>query len=129
MGATFSQETVDISGRLCMAVATSTHIPATPWMSPALPGRKKLNVEVRCCTVLAAAQTLAHSRTAMAQHPGVLNFASARNPGGGFTTGAEAQEESLARSSGIYPCLSIHFDSFFAPSRRATSGLYTHDLI
>ncbi len=33
---------------------------------------------------------------------GVLNFASAKNPGGGFLGGARAQEESLARSSGLY---------------------------
>lgn len=36
---------------------------------------------------------------------GVLNFASAKNPGGGFRGGAQAQEESLARSSGLYPSL------------------------
>lgn len=36
---------------------------------------------------------------------GVLNFASARNPGGGFLGGSQAQEESLARSSGLYASL------------------------
>lgn len=34
-----------------------------------------------------------------------LVFASAKNPGGGFLGGAQAQEESIARSSALYPCL------------------------
>lgn len=36
---------------------------------------------------------------------GVLNFASAKKRGGGFLNGASAQEESIARSSTLYPSL------------------------
>lgn len=32
----------------------------------------------------------------------ILNFASAKNPGGGFLKGSQAQEESLARATGLY---------------------------
>jgi len=35
----------------------------------------------------------------------VLNFASARNPGGGFLKGARAQEEDVSRCSALYHCL------------------------
>lgn len=45
-------------------------------------------------------------------NPFVLNFASAKNPGGGFLGGAQAQEESLARSSSLYPCLTKHREMY-----------------
>ncbi|CAF4404397.1 unnamed protein product, partial [Rotaria sordida] len=60
-------------------------------------------IEVRHCTTLQAARFLV-AQTGE-DHVGVLNFASAKNPGGGFRTGACAQEESLARSSSLYPAL------------------------
>jgi len=123
-----SGEVVDISMDLARAVVGSRFVAAGERHGFEPSGRQRMRCEVRCCTVLAAAQDLAISPERVAA-PGVLNFASARNPGGGFTTGAEAQEESLARSSGIYPCLSKHFRAFFEPHRRAASGLYTHALI
>lgn len=54
-------------------------------------------------TTLGCAQRL--SLTGDAGSVGVLNFASAKNPGGGFLRGAWAQEESLACCSGLYACL------------------------
>ena len=57
-----------------------------------------------------------------------LNFASARNPGGGFLKGSQAQEESLARSSGLYPCL-LTQQTYYSVHRRQPSGFYTDHMI
>jgi uncharacterized protein (TIGR02452 family) len=59
---------------------------------------------------------------------GVLNFASARNPGGGFLKGSEAQEESLARSSALYASLT-RAGSFYEKHRALSSALYTDAMI
>jgi uncharacterized protein (TIGR02452 family) len=56
-------------------------------------------IEVANCTVLEATQAWSKNYGEV----GCLNFASAKNPGGGFLNGAQAQEESLARASGLYP--------------------------
>lgn len=89
--------------------------------------RGQTTVQVLCTTTLAAASQLATSSTA--SRTGILNFASARNPGGGFSTGAQAQEESIARASGIYPCLTKYMQEVFIPNRKRSSGPYTHDMI
>jgi len=52
-----------------------------------------------------------------------LNFASAKNPGGGFLGGAEAQEESLARSSALYPCL-LAAPEYYQRNRTCRTTLY-----
>lgn len=57
-------------------------------------------------------------------NPFVLNFASAKNPGGGFLGGAQAQEESLARSSSLYPCLMSNYE-MYAFNRKGNSCLYS----
>src|SRR4051812_40037332 len=44
----------------------------------------------------------------------MLNFASAKSPGGGFLGGSQAQEESLARASALYPCLNGHMTYYDA---------------
>ena len=58
----------------------------------------------------------------------VLNFASAKNPGGGFINGAMAQEESLAASSSLYKTLIAH-EEYYTKNRACGTMMYTHHAI
>lgn len=57
-----------------------------------------------------------------------LNFASAKKPGGGFQTGAQAQEECLARASGLFATLQVQ-PEFYAYHHRNPTPLYSDHLI
>ncbi len=57
-----------------------------------------------------------------------LNFASAKNPGGGFINGAEAQEESLARASALYAS-QLKVPEFYEQHRSMKSCIYTDSMI
>ncbi|MES2644634.1 MAG: TIGR02452 family protein [Myxococcota bacterium] len=57
-----------------------------------------------------------------------LNFASAKNPGGGFLGAAKAQEEDLARASALYPCL-LRAPGYYEANRACGTMLYTDHII
>ncbi|MFJ9693652.1 TIGR02452 family protein [Kitasatospora sp. NPDC101183] len=59
---------------------------------------------------------------------GVLNFASARNPGGGYLRGARAQEEDLCRSALLYTCL-LEAPDYYEAHRASTDLRYSHRVV
>ncbi|WNM38517.1 TIGR02452 family protein [Micromonospora halotolerans] len=115
--------TVPLAEPVRAAVAgTRLHLPDEPLPAPAPRGGTP-KVEVTGESTLAAARRLAADGAVAA-----LVFASAKNPGGGFRTGAQAQEESVARASALYPCLTA-VPEFYAYHREQRDLLYSDRVI
>lgn len=63
------------------------------------------------------------------KHVCILNFASSKNPGGGFRTGAMAQEEALCNASNLWQRLEEH-EKFYEYNRVNTcNGQYSDGII
>lgn len=83
-------------------------------------------LEVTPETTLAAARRLVEAEGI--RDVAALNFASAKNAGGGFLRGAKAQEEDLARCSALYHCLR-NARPYYDANRASGSLLYTDHMI
>jgi uncharacterized protein (TIGR02452 family) len=117
---TATGECVDIRDALRRAADGTISYPPEAALPPVRTGDLPTRFEVVNETTLAAARRL------LAEGHGVvaLNFASAKNPGGGFLNGALAQEESLCRASGLYGC--IAGTPMYAHHAGTRGGFYTN---
>ncbi|MGW7368032.1 TIGR02452 family protein [Streptomyces sp. NPDC054841] len=115
---------VTIGGELSAAVEGTRMYGPGP--VPVVPDTDRSSVcEVTGESSLEAARRM----TAQAGGPvAVLNFASARNPGGGYLNGAQAQEEALCRSSALYTTL-LSVPDFYDHHRAERSPFYTDRVI
>ena len=114
---------VGISTEVKASVQATVHYTADHAHPSPATGPHTTTYEVTNETTLSA-----HRRHQAKGHKVVsLNFAAATNPGGGFLTGARAQEEYLCRSSALY--LSIKDSPMYAYHRREGHKRYSDAMI
>jgi len=116
-------ENVEIGDLVKNSVRGTVSYPPDASLPAIRSGSRPTTIEVKNESTLVAAQRLAES----GRKPVALNFASAEHPGGGFLGGARAQEESLARSSGLYAC--IVGNSMYGYHLRQADPMYTSHAI
>lgn len=98
-----SGKKVSVADAVARAVSETQTIPPTATLPvpTRLEDEPTLTLSVANETTFQAVQRLQRA----GKRPLALNFASGINPGGGFLRGSTAQEETLARSSGLYAAI------------------------
>lgn len=121
-----SEQTVSIVDALAKAKSGTKLLRPTDFSSLTIPsGEFETKIEVHNETTYAGARALLASG---ADEVCSLNFASAKNPGGGFLGGSQAQEEALTRASGLYECLQQAME-YYEFHRTGGNCLYSHHMI
>lgn len=114
---------IDISAEVKACVQATVHYTADHAHPSPAKGPHTTTYEVTNETTLSAQQRhLAKGHNVIS-----LNFAAATNPGGGFLTGARAQEEYLCRSSALF--LAIKDSPMYAYHRREGHKRYSDAMI
>lgn len=124
---------VDLADALITCLEGSTfHDPeALAQLCRAVEARTPPYAESEAVVSVSNETTLAAAKRLQARHGRVaaLNFASAKNPGGGFLNGSQAQEESLARASALYASLVKFQEPFYDYHRNTQTLLYSDRMI
>jgi len=113
------EHTISVTDEIARAVEDTVSYPPDQRVPRPIQRERAQRIEVHNESTLQAARRLQGQGYRVA----ALNFASAKNPGGGFLKGARAQEESLARSSGLYACLKDH--PMYTYHRERRDALYS----
>ncbi len=120
-------ELVDLQANIQYATANTRLY--TPEDLEQLPSRNKRHALATIFETTHETTLQAVQRVALKGHKVMcLNFASAKNPGGGFEKGAIAQEESLARASALYSC-QLKAPGFYQFHKKQTTCLYSDHMI
>ncbi|WP_435190622.1 TIGR02452 family protein [Streptomyces sp. bgisy126] len=117
--------TVSVADDLAAALAgTRLHGPGPVAVTPDTDRTPTLEVTGESSLAAARRMTAADPARPVA----VLNFASARNPGGGYLNGAQAQEEALCRASALHATL-LRVPEYYAHHRADRDVFYSDRVI
>ena len=123
----YDGERVELKKLIEESVEATLLLKPSESLSTSIPTDKNCKLEVLNETTLQGAKRL--SQSGKYKKIGVLNFASAKNAGGGFLGGSQAQEESLARNSALYATLESNPEYYHYHRRVEKTLLYSHHII